>query len=97
MVVRGDIPRGIQAASIVHAAGESSPGGLPSGTHAICLVAANEAALREVARRLRAAGIAHVEIDEPDPPFDGAMMAVGLVPARKEDVRRHLSSLPLLK
>lgn len=82
---------------IAHAAGESSPGNLPHDTHAFVLSVADEPALIAEAERLRAAGIAFVGIREPDPPFNGALMALGLVPARKETLRRHLSSLPLLK
>lgn len=95
--MRADLPRGIQAANLVHAAGESSPGGLPSGTHAVVLTVPGEQELREVSAKLKAAEIVHVRIEEPDAPWHGALMALGLVPARKEDVRRHLSSLPLLK
>lgn len=97
MIVRADIERGIQAAQIVHAAGESSPGGLPSGTHAVVLTARSESDLRELGRRLALAGIAHVLIEEPDAPFDGALMAIGCVPGRKEVLKRQLSSLPLLR
>lgn len=95
--MRADLPRGIQAANIVHAAGESSPGGLPSGTHAVVLTVPDELTLQRVAAKLAGAGVAFVRIEEPDAPWDGALMALGLVPARKEDVRRLLSSLPLLR
>lgn len=82
---------------LVHAAGESSPGELPEGTYAIVLAVPDVAALEREAKRLRARGVAHVEIYEPDAPYNGALMAIGLRPARKEDVRRHVSSLPLLR
>lgn len=81
----------------MHAAGESSPGNLPSGTHAIVLVVPDEMALRGVAVRLARAGIEFVRIEEPDAPYDGALMALGVVPGRKEVLRRSLSSLPLLR
>lgn len=97
MICRADLERGIQAAQLVHAAGESSPGGLPSGTHAVVLSARDERHLRQIARELSLAGIGHVCIEEPDAPHDGALMAIGCVPARKEVLRRHLSSLPLLR
>lgn len=82
---------------LVHAAGESSPGDLPEDTFAIVLAAADEAALARERDRLRAAGVQLVEIHEPDAPHSGALMALGLRPARKEDLRRHVSQLPLLK
>jgi hypothetical protein len=81
----------------VHAAGESSPGNLPSDTHAVVLAVPSELELRAVAEKLSSKGIMFVEIHEPDPPYNGALMALGLVPRRKEEIFRLLSSLPLLK
>jgi hypothetical protein len=96
VVVRDDLPTGFLAAQVVHAAGESSPGNLDPGTNAVVL-AATTAELDELERRLALAGIAHVAIREPDPPWDGALCAIGLVPvADRAVVRRLLSSLPLL-
>lgn len=97
VVVRRDLSLGLIAAMCVHAAGESSPGNLPENTHAVVLAVPNEARLLVVRDRLRVAGVKHVEVREPDPPHLGALMALGLLPARKEDVRRYLSDLPLLK
>jgi hypothetical protein len=97
VIVRSDLPRGIQSAMLVHAAGESSPGSLPEDTHAVVLVARDELELTLVAERLDAAGIGIVRVREPDAPYGGALMAVGIAPARKEVVRRHVSSLPLLR
>jgi len=82
---------------LVHAAGESSPGNLPHDTHAIVLSVPNEPALAALAERLTKAGVAHVTIREPDAPWNDALMAIGLAPGRKEVLRKHLSSLPLLK
>jgi hypothetical protein len=97
VVTRADLPRGIQAANLVHAAGESSPGGLPNGTHAVVLVVPDESALRAVSYRLELAGVRFVPIVEDDHPFEGQLMALGIVPAQKEEVRRFVSSLPLLR
>jgi len=85
---------------LVHAAGESSAvrlASLPEDTHAIVLSVPDEPALAALAERLAKAGVAHVAIREPDPPWNNSLMAIGLVPGRREDLRRHLSSLPLLK
>lgn len=95
IVVRADLPPGVQAAQIAHAAGESSPGNLPSGTHAIVLACPNEGALFHVAQRLGSAGMPFTAIEEPDAPWDGALMAIGLPPAPRSTLRRYLSSLPL--
>ena len=65
--------------------------------HAIVLSVPDEPTLAVLAKRLEKFGIAHVTIREPDAPWNGALMAIGLVPARKEALKRHLSSLPLLK
>lgn len=72
-------------------------GPVAEGTFAVVLTAANESTLAQVADRLRLAGVAFTAIFEPDEPHAGALMALGLRPARKEEIRRHLSVLPLLR
>lgn len=95
--MRRDLPLGVLAAQILHAGGESSPGSLPEGTHAVVLSVPDEHALRCVAARLELARIPFVRVIEDDAPWTGQLMALGLAPARKEAVRRCLSSLPLLR
>jgi len=115
VIVRRDLPIGVLGAQIIHAAGESSPGGLAEGTYAVALAVPDEVAAEAV--RLRSRGFAHlssgqevgrmqafgderlafVTIHEPDEPYRGALMAIGIVPARKEGLRRHLASIPILK
>jgi hypothetical protein len=97
VIVRADLPRGVQAAMLVHAAGESSPGGLPPDTHAVVLAARDELHIALIAEALEKRGVRLTRVHEPDPPWNGALMALGIEPARKEDVRRHVSSLPLLR
>ena len=81
----------------MHAAGDSSPGRLPSGTRAVVLACDGEPALALVEERLRVAGLAHVAIREPDAPWSGALMAIGLHPTvERAAVRRALGRLPLL-
>lgn len=97
-IVRADLPRGVLAAQLIHAAGESSPGGLPPGTRAVALAARDEAHLRSVERRLVRLGIEHRAIREPDRPWDGALMAIGLAPViDRTTVRRATRRLPLLE
>ena len=43
------------------------------------------------------AGVAHRAIRESDPPYDGELLAIGLEPAPREEVRAFVSSLPLLQ
>lgn len=97
IIVRNDLPRGIQSANIVHAAGESSPGNLPEGTHAVVLVTPDESSLKAVAMRLELAQVPHRRILESDPPYIDQLMAIGLQPGQKEVLKRFVSSLPLLR
>lgn len=84
-------------AQTIHAAGESSPGGLPEGTIAVALAVPGEIVLRTVSDSLSRAGIAHHLIVEPDPPWCGQAMAIGVVPTADRDrVRRVLGGLPLV-
>ena len=95
--MRNDLPAGVAAAQIVHAAGESSPGNLPEGTFAVVLGVSNESVLYDLAERLQRADIKHVTIVEVDAPYTDQMMAIGLVPAPRSVGRRVLSSLPLYR
>ena len=61
------------------------------------LTAPDERALLAIALRLKLAKVAHVMIHEPDAPWDGQLTAIGVRPERREVLRRHLSSYPLLK
>jgi hypothetical protein len=94
VVIRADFPKG---ANIVHAAGESSPGNLPRGTYAVCLVVPGEKELWELEQRLRKAGLRFVSIVESDAPYTGQLMALGFAPAGKEVLRLYLSPLPLYR
>ncbi len=85
------------AAQLIHASGESSPGDLPVGTHAIALEARDSAHLAEIAQSLRERQLPHCCITENDEPYQGELMAIGVVPAPKSTLRRALSSLPLVR
>jgi hypothetical protein len=98
VIVRGDLPHGVQVAQTIHAAGESCEGPLSSGTFAIALSARSESLLEDLAIRLREAEVPHTVIREPDPPYDGQLMAIGIRPTRERDrIRRITSSLPLVR
>lgn len=97
ILVRQDVPRGLQSAQIVHAAGESSPGNLPPGTYVVVLAVANEAVLRAFSEKLEAHGIQHKLIVENSNDYQGQAMAIGVVPQPRSQLRRYFSSLPLLK
>ncbi len=96
--MRRDLPLGTLAAQLIHAAGASSPGALPPDTRAIALMVDDEAELALLAERLELAGVSHVVIREPDPPWSGALMAIGIPPlADPRAARRVLARLSLLR
>lgn len=85
------------AAQLLHAAGESSPGNLPSSTFAVCLAAPDELALLKLEARLVAEGIPHTAIREPDAPWNNALMSIGFPPQDRIHLKKYLSNFPLLK
>jgi hypothetical protein len=92
VIVRPDLPPGLLAAQIVHAVGESVETPHPSGAHAIVLQA-DEAALIALEQRLLAVAVPHHAVREDD----GMLTAIGIKPGRRSALRRHFSSLPLLR
>ncbi len=97
-VIRQDLPRGVLAAQLIHAAGESSRAVLPPHTFAIALAARDEAHLVSLEHELQRLAIPHCAIREPDPPWNGALMAIGIVPVVDRDsVKRVTGSLKLLR
>lgn len=96
--MRVDLPRGTFAAQLIHAAGESVAGALPPGTTAVALAAASEDELAAIERELVARGIPHRAIREPDPPWNGALMAIGITPvADRAAVRPVTGRLHLIR
>lgn len=94
VIVRADLTHGQQVTQTVHAAGESSPGGLKPGTLAVALHARDEAHLRQLAAGLTARGIAHHVVEE----CDGEWMAIGVAPTTdRKLVGKVVSSLPLVR
>jgi hypothetical protein len=80
----------------VHAAGESSPGGLQSGTYAVVL-STDSAGLLALEERLKAAGVEHRAIRETGHAYEGQLTAIGICPRPRREVQRYVSSLPLLR
>jgi len=88
-IIRRDLPPGVQDAYLVHAAGESSPGNLPSGTRAVVLSVRDEKSLRRLAEKL--SDVPHVAIVE-----DGVMYSIGIRPAAElGDIQEVTSNLSL--
>lgn len=97
ILVRTDLPHGFQAAQICHAAGESVSFNLPPNTNAVVLGVESEDELCDIGRRLVQAGIRHVPIYEPDPPYYGQHTAIGIVPVEDRSVvKKIIGKLPLL-
>lgn len=96
-MVRADLPAGVQAAQLIHAAGQSSPGDLPDGSYAVALCVKDEASLRSLAETLARAGLPRHLIVEADAPYTGQAMAIGIAPMDRRRLKRYLSRYPLLK
>jgi len=82
---------------LIHAAGESSPGKLPPHTYAIALQCKNEHDLNDLSYDLFKCGIAHQRIVENDAPYSGQLMALGIKPGFRSELKKHLSHLQLLR
>ncbi len=97
VIVREDLPRGVQFAQTVHAAGESCEGPLPVGTYAVALGVKDEQHLLAKASLLWDAEVPHTVIYEPDPPYYNEAMAIGIWPTSdRTSIRKVTSDLPLL-
>jgi hypothetical protein len=100
VIIRKDLPLGVQLAQTVHAAGESALLGiLPRGTHAIVLAARDEAHFCDLEVKAKALGFvdSFVGFREPDAPYLGALMAIGFKPAPRGTYKKLLSQLPLVR
>jgi len=97
VIVRRDLPIGVICAQTIHAAGESSPGNLPPHTFAVALALPNEEAMLALETKLKRVGVKFVSIREDDFPYNGQLMAIGVVPQPKHQVKKYLQGIPLLK
>lgn len=70
---------------------------MPEHTHAVALTCPDEASLRATWAKLEGAGVKLTPILECDGDHAGQLMAIGCAPVPKNEIRRLLSSLPLLK
>lgn len=96
-IIRADLPLGVLAVQLIHAAGESS-GQVPSGTYAVALAARNETHLKLIEEKLQEHGIPHAAVREPDAPWNGALMAIGIEPtADRSSVHPITKRLKLLR
>lgn len=82
---------------IAHAAALSSLG-TTSNTFVVVLAAPNESSLLALERKLQQEGLPFVAFREPDAPYNGALMSIGInpVPDRRM-VRRFVRDFHLLE
>jgi hypothetical protein len=103
IIVRRDLPVGVMAAMVTHAAGESGAlyqdpyDGRFRGATAVVLEAKNERWLNDYAEYLRANDIQCVEVHESGGPFHGQFMAIGVVPCDRERIATKFEHLQVLK
>lgn len=103
VIVRRDLPLGVLAAMVTHAAGESAAiyklvaGKEFWGCTAVVLEARNEAHLRKISLTLDDSDLLYVGVFESDGPYAGQMMALGLVPVEREKAAGLLGELQTLK
>lgn len=97
-VTRNDLPLGVIAAQLVHAAGESNPGGEHS--YVVVLSVSSKEELLDIEKKLCDANIVHVAVREIDSPYNGELMTIGINPifrSKNKQFRRIVSGIKLLK
>lgn len=98
MIIRKDLPFGVALAQTVHAAGESAQNTtVPSDTHAVVLSVPDEHTLLSYEAKLLRNGLELSAIREPDEPWNGQLMAIGIKPQPREKLKKLLSNLPLYR
>jgi hypothetical protein len=100
VIVRSDAPVGVQLAQTIHAAGCSAqlPEAVATSPPTIAVaLGASKHELETIARMLADSGVPHVVVCEPDEPWCGELMAIGVVPAPRALVRRFVAHLPLVR
>lgn len=99
ILVRKDLPFAVQMVNVAHAAGESvTEAPIASTTRAVLLHVENEQQLLEYAQLMQEKQISHVLIREPEQPYNGAAMSLGLAPStRRNAFRRLFYHLQLVK
>jgi len=82
----------------VHAAGESAQNTtVPPNTHAVVLAVPDEVSLLVVEEKLLQNGIEITPIREPDVPYLGQLMTIGIKPQPRKKLRKLLANLPLYR
>lgn len=89
---------GVAAAQAAHAAAESIRR-LPVSdqTHVCVLVADTSDMIESLATRLAADGVHHVVIREPDAPYNGAAVALGMEPQDRERIGPYVEQFKVFR
>jgi hypothetical protein len=96
IIVRNDLPKGMQCAQITHAAGESANDKIDSNTHAVVLET-HPQGLLDLHLTLRHEGVAYSPIFEQVEEYKDQLMAIGIAPAARRLIKPYVSSLPLVR
>jgi len=101
--VRRDLPIGIIASQITHAAGESAAlyqdvyGKRFPGATAVVLEAKDELGLQKIRDHLKSLDIQYLEVHESEGIYHGQFMAIGIVPTEREFLAPKLVHFQNLK
>lgn len=95
IIVRADLPIGMLAAQVAHAAGAGSERH-PPGVHVVVLEVPDEPELLRIAQRLKLSGVEHTVIVEIDAPYSQQAMSIGCALMTDRSAISCTSSLPLL-
>ena len=98
ILIRDDLPKGVQIAQTAHAAGESAGGPLPDGTIVVALAVPTEASLRALAEAFGKASLSYKLIIENAGTYADQAMAIGVTPTvDRASIRKVTSNLPLIR
>lgn len=95
MILLQNLPSGVKLAQAVHAAGESG-GDVPKNTHAIVLEADMDSLL-DLEAKLWDNSVPYEAIREPDCPYEGQLLAIGICPGKKEILEKYVSTFRLAR
>ena len=103
IIVRRDLPLGVMAAMVTHAAGESGAiyrdplDGRFRGATAVVLGAKNQDAILDALVYMDKKNIQHVAVVESGAPYDGQFMAIGIVPGNRDKLGPLMAEFQVLK
>ena len=63
----------------------------------MALAAKDEAELLKLEYKLNMADSPHRAVREPDPPWDGELMAIGISPIDRDQIKKFVKKYPLVK